>query len=496
MSDSKNQNILSKKRGHSKKSKSIGKSSKSKHIQKKLKFGKKSKNVNHLINIIKPRLTKGAISNQNFPPNNILSTLEKTFPEEENAFKKEDSCQENSLGQLTKNFINYIKTTGKKSININDVVNELGVKKRRIYDITNVLQGIGYLQKSGKNEIVWTKGISNKGKLKKKLSHSKKYPNNFNTIKNSKQNINQLEKEKQELENEINNFKEEFNSIAKKNEFAKFGYITIDDLKSKSLDDKVDLLLIKATKGTVMNILDKNESKVTYDKIKKLKESKKMEINDSMLNLLKKSNQIMFECPEDLGLKIYCIKKGVVQKNGTNLNNKNNNDDGKNPVMSKVYNNNYNINNLIQNKINFSINYNVNLGKEDNLLQNNSKNNLINNNYKTLNNKKENVDNINYQANNNNFPQNYSVNYTERVNNETVPPNIIVNNEEKNIAVYATPLKCSYTQKHIYYSQNGGGLNYCNYKNNQNKKGNNNPSNNFVEENFSFTTNSPFTKNN
>jgi multidrug resistance efflux pump len=125
--------------------------------------------------------------------------------------KKDDSTQENSLGQLTKNFLNYIKTTGRKSININDLVNELSVKKRRIYDITNVLQGIDYLQKSGKNEIVWTKSISNKSKLKKKINAPRK-----NNINKQKINIEELEKEKDELNNDIDKFKAEFNSIAKK----------------------------------------------------------------------------------------------------------------------------------------------------------------------------------------------------------------------------------------------------------------------------------------
>ncbi len=49
---------------------------------------------------------------------------------------------ENSLGELTKNFINYIRENGNKEININDLVKKLKVKKRRIYDITNVLEGI------------------------------------------------------------------------------------------------------------------------------------------------------------------------------------------------------------------------------------------------------------------------------------------------------------------------------------------------------------------
>ena len=49
--------------------------------------------------------------------------------------------QENSLGELTKNFINYIRKSGKNTVNINELVKELKVKKRRIYDITNVLEG-------------------------------------------------------------------------------------------------------------------------------------------------------------------------------------------------------------------------------------------------------------------------------------------------------------------------------------------------------------------
>lgn len=50
--------------------------------------------------------------------------------------------QENSLGELTKNFINYIREQKNNEININEVVKKLKVKKRRIYDITNVLEGI------------------------------------------------------------------------------------------------------------------------------------------------------------------------------------------------------------------------------------------------------------------------------------------------------------------------------------------------------------------
>jgi transcription factor E2F6 len=56
--------------------------------------------------------------------------------------KRPRQRQENSLGELTKNFIKYIKERGENIVHINDVVKKLKVKKRRIYDITNVLEGM------------------------------------------------------------------------------------------------------------------------------------------------------------------------------------------------------------------------------------------------------------------------------------------------------------------------------------------------------------------
>ena len=55
--------------------------------------------------------------------------------------KKKRLRQENSLGELTKNFIDCVKSKGLELININEIVKKLKVKKRRIYDITNVLEG-------------------------------------------------------------------------------------------------------------------------------------------------------------------------------------------------------------------------------------------------------------------------------------------------------------------------------------------------------------------
>ena len=64
---------------------------------------------------------------------------------------------------------------------------------------------LNIFKKIGKNEIVWAKTISNKSKIKKKSSSTKKNNNN-------KQKINKedLEKEKSQLDKEIDKFKAEF----------------------------------------------------------------------------------------------------------------------------------------------------------------------------------------------------------------------------------------------------------------------------------------------
>ena len=44
-------------------------------------------------------------------------------------------------------------------VDLNEAVHRLGVQKRRIYDTTNILEGIGILRKISKNQIEWWKGI-------------------------------------------------------------------------------------------------------------------------------------------------------------------------------------------------------------------------------------------------------------------------------------------------------------------------------------------------
>lgn len=59
---------------------------------------------------------------------------------------------------LTKKFVHLLKTSPDGVMDLNVASEKLEVQKRRIYDITNVLEGIGILEKKSKNNIQWKCG--------------------------------------------------------------------------------------------------------------------------------------------------------------------------------------------------------------------------------------------------------------------------------------------------------------------------------------------------
>ncbi|XP_019156548.1 PREDICTED: transcription factor E2FC-like [Ipomoea nil] len=66
------------------------------------------------------------------------------------------SCRyDNSLGLLTKKFIQLIQEAEDGTLDLNRSADLLEVQKRRIYDITNVLEGVGVIEKTKKNHMRW-----------------------------------------------------------------------------------------------------------------------------------------------------------------------------------------------------------------------------------------------------------------------------------------------------------------------------------------------------
>lgn len=156
---------------------------------------------------------------------------------------KSKGRHDNSLSVLTKKFIYLIKNAPNLTIDLNEAVKELGVQKRRIYDITNVLEGIGYIEKAHKNKIRW---VGNTEILTME-----------NDIKQLTKELEQLAIEEQELDKWTAYLQNMLADLAKDETNNNYSYVTFDDIKSVntiSRDDDQPFLVIRAPKGTVLEV--------------------------------------------------------------------------------------------------------------------------------------------------------------------------------------------------------------------------------------------------
>jgi hypothetical protein len=144
-------------------------------------------------------------SNNNF---DLKRTKKKKFNDDDDEeeeyidsqnMKNARSRNESSLSVLTVKFLDLLKNSSNGMIDLNDAVKKLKVQKRRIYDITNVLEGIGYIQKFAKNTIKLINQKTNDGLDKKIESHQ-------NTLE-------KLKNEEIELDDDITNLQNELNTL-------------------------------------------------------------------------------------------------------------------------------------------------------------------------------------------------------------------------------------------------------------------------------------------
>jgi hypothetical protein len=139
-----------------------------------------------------------------------------------NCNKKQKSRQFNSLDELTKKFIKYVHDTGSDLINLNTVMKKIKAKKRRIYDITNVLEGlsnkyiifnyigIGLITKASKNQIKLKKEFFDLYNQNSQIILLNEEENN---IKINNKNSNQKEKNNEKKINYYNIIKKYINEI-------------------------------------------------------------------------------------------------------------------------------------------------------------------------------------------------------------------------------------------------------------------------------------------
>lgn len=151
---------------------------------------------------------------------------------------KKNTRYDTSLGLLTKKFTSLLENSPDGVVDLNKASEKLQVQKRRIYDITNVLEGIGILEKKSKNNIQW-KGGSKGG-------HA------CATLKNE---VRILDNRENQLDQLISCAKNELCKLSSN----KYGYITYQDIRSIAKYKNKTVMAIKAPPNAKISVPEDQE---------------------------------------------------------------------------------------------------------------------------------------------------------------------------------------------------------------------------------------------
>ncbi|CAG9585687.1 unnamed protein product [Danaus chrysippus] len=154
---------------------------------------------------------------------------------------------EKSLGLLTTRFVSLLKKAKDGVLDLKIATDLLAVRqKRRIYDITNVLEGIGLIEKRSKNSIQW-KGASpdgNTSEIGKKVTLLRKQ-------------IGLLEEHEELLDKQMHWIEQSIKNVIDDADNEALSYVTQSDVKNCFNDSQV--LVLEAPLGANLAVGQLNE---------------------------------------------------------------------------------------------------------------------------------------------------------------------------------------------------------------------------------------------
>ncbi|KAK4735066.1 hypothetical protein R3W88_009327 [Solanum pinnatisectum] len=144
-------------------------------------------------------------------------------------------------GLLTKKFINLIKHAEDGMLDLDQAADTLEVQKRRIYDITNVLEGIGLIEKKLKNRIQWKPGeVDIDASILKAETDG-------------------LSMEERRLDERIREMQEKLRDMSEDENNQRWLFVTEEDIKSLPCFQNETLIAVKAPHGTALEVPDPDE---------------------------------------------------------------------------------------------------------------------------------------------------------------------------------------------------------------------------------------------
>lgn len=167
--------------------------------------------------------------------------------EEGDEQNKSLSRYDSSLGLLTRKFVDLVKVAEGGTLDLNKAADVLSVQKRRIYDITNVLEGIGLIDKKSKNNIQW-KGTG---------LASPENPDETEAALSAE--IDRLNKQELQLDENLRTVQADLKRLAEESANSRLAFVTYDDIRDLPSMQGQTMIAIKAPSGTRLEVPDPDE---------------------------------------------------------------------------------------------------------------------------------------------------------------------------------------------------------------------------------------------
>uniref|UniRef100_A0A8C8ZYH5 E2F transcription factor 1 n=1 Tax=Prolemur simus TaxID=1328070 RepID=A0A8C8ZYH5_PROSS len=161
----------------------------------------------------------------------------------------EKSRYETSLNLTTKRFLELLSRSADGVVDLNWAAEVLKVQKRRIYDITNVLEGIQLIAKKSKNHIQWlgshaTVGIGGR-------------------LEGLTQDLQQLQESEEQLDHLMHICTTQLQLLSEDSDSQRYpwiAYVTCQDLRSIADPAEQMVMVIKAPPETQLQAVDSSET--------------------------------------------------------------------------------------------------------------------------------------------------------------------------------------------------------------------------------------------
>ncbi|WJX36027.1 hypothetical protein P8452_23947 [Trifolium repens] len=206
---------------------------------------------NNIVNLPPPLQTepvqRGKNNSKSKVARNGKSAAQNSNTEPLNSTAVNNCRYDSSLGLLTKKFVSLIQDAKDGTLDLNKTAEVLEVQKRRIYDITNVLEGIGLIEKTSKNHIRW-KGCDGLG--------PRELEDQVNALQAE---VESLYAEECKLEECISERKELIRKLEEGKNTGKYLFFTEEDILTLPCFQNKQLIAIKAPKASFIEVPDPDE---------------------------------------------------------------------------------------------------------------------------------------------------------------------------------------------------------------------------------------------